>query len=134
MGYELEMHVGEISDGLGKVTGGGKYFMNVATIDLCKCGNSPIGQLVAKAKKKTCKLPKVYWYGSNGDTRITEDRYNDALRALDPKRVLAAIRKGFEESKQEYSDGYRRYAMAIALLESTIPRFGKNLKVAFFGH
>lgn len=125
MGYEVQLFLGERRRFDGEEERK-DYFGVVATIDLCV----PSDEI-----KRLCDTPDgdpVYMYGPDGNTRIVEDSYGHELSAIPAERVLALIKKANVGSG--YPNGYRRYNMAIPLLESFIASGFKNAGVVLYGH
>jgi len=140
MGYEINLMIGKLglrgpeyerdTDGLyikddhNNLTPTGRtesYFMQYASLDLCKPGyDSHIFNIAS-----TNPDPKevVYWYV--GDTRITTDRYGEELRPVPILEVLEAL----QEDDQEY----RRFRWAVALLESMVDD-SEEIHVLLYGH
>jgi len=106
-------------------TGRRETWVNViATIDLSKCGyDSEIHQI---DWKNTDKNHHWYWYGSDGNTQIKEDCYEEKSSLIPIDVVLTALKKDAEDSD------YRRFKWAIALLESM--EDDKTLSILFYGH
>jgi len=81
------------------------------------------------------KLPYVF-EGSSNETYT--DSYGDFLLVATLEEVLEAMVKDQAKSilKEEYESnrGYRRFALAIALLESFKSDFGDEVKVVLYGH
>jgi hypothetical protein len=121
MGYEVKMFLVEHYDSdETKPT----YAGIVGMVDLCKISNGKIAQLDGKRPE----APELYIYAEDGNTRTLEDSYGHNLGVYNPNEVLAALKRDNTPEK------YRRYDMAIGLLEATIPVFGDELKVVFYGH
>lgn len=98
------------------------YFMIAAEIDLCKVGDSNLFKAleVNKDKKR-----EYYWYGMDGNVRISDDRYGDKPELASLEDCIEALKKDVAESD------YRRFKWALALLESMK---GSEMKVLWFGH
>ena len=95
------------------------------TCPLCKTGdiNLPKSEI------------KVAYFADDGNTKICKDKYDAYLYQYEPQDVLAALKEANKAYvTKDNPRGYRRLAMAIALLESSIPDFGNQMKVTFFGH
>lgn len=101
------------------------YFMEYASIDLCKCGyDSEISKI---DWKNTDKNIFWYYYGSDGNTPIIEDCYGGKSEPVPIKDVIAALEKDVESSE------YRRFKWALALLKS-MDDDSEELTVMFYGH
>lgn len=98
------------------------YFMIAAEIDLCKIGDS---HLCKALKLNNDKLREYYWYGYDGNMRISDDRYEDKPELATIEDCITALKKDIKESD------YRRFQWALALLESMKD---SNMKVLWFGH
>ena len=133
MGYEVNVIIGEISEVIKPEDG--KCYMNViSTFDLCKVS---LSDLKAALKGKgirilerieEMKIIPVYFYGTDGNTRITKDLYDEELIAFEPGLLLEELKKLREK------DNYRRFPPCIALLESLLASFGSPFYVVLFGH
>lgn len=117
MGYEVKIYCGTINTPNDE---GSSYMQVVAMIDLCKV------PIIRPSKTGTA----VYlYYESDGDTPRTEDKYGDRLRAVPLSETLEAVRKA-----QKTDPSYRRYAPAIALLESLQNFEGDDIYCVVFGY
>lgn len=124
MGYETKLIIGETSPYADK--NGKQYFSVCGMIDLCKCGSdSEVSKI--DWKNKTGR-PVVYWYGYDGNKRVTKDWYDDMPR---PVPILDVIR-ALEEDVQR--DDYRRFRWALGMLRAMRENNGSDLQVLFFGH
>lgn len=124
MGYDLRLHIGEPSyserdSGTEKKP---TYLMQNSMVELCNVDTAFFNKLTKLAKES----PFGYFY-PDGNTKTTQDFYGDKLHFLPAKKVLTLLKQA---NKKEY---YRRYAMAIALLEVVIKDF-KEVVVMPFGH
>lgn len=122
MGYETKLMVGVKREKFSCDTE--TYFDIYAEIDLCKCGYSSAINCVRKHAKKK----KVFWYGSDGNERVTEDRYGEYPTPVAIKTVIKALKKDCKK------DEYRRFKWALALLEEMNKEEIEKLSVLFFGH
>jgi len=98
------------------------YFMIAAEIDMCKIGSS---HLFKALNKNTSDVSEYYWYGYDGNMRISEDRYGDKAEVATIEDCITALKKDVKESD------YRRFEWALALLESMKD---SEMKVLWFGH
>lgn len=105
------------------------WFQEMAMVDLCKLGyqDDALNRLIADSHKKakTDPLNVHYFFGSDGNTQITEDRYGSGMTPVPIADVLAAMEK--------YADYYRRTRWALALLRS-MEEDAEGLEVLFFGY
>lgn len=108
-----------------------KYFSVYAMVDLCKCGyDSKIYDLSGKSHKLANENKDkyfYYFYGSDGNSQVVEDRYGDYMYAMPIKDTIKAL------TADRQKDEYRRYKWAIALLNS-MKDDQENLEVLFFGY
>ena len=104
--------------------------LDIASIDLCKIGDSHLNKVHgdALAKAKEHQTEKFYYrYGSN-NSKITEDPYGDPLCVAPMADCLEALQKDCNE------DGYRRNEWALALLTSIEDSdVSDKFSVAFYG-
>lgn len=98
------------------------YFMITAEINLCKIGDS---HLFKSLKLNKDKLREYYWYGYDGNMRISEDRYGEKADLATIEDCITALKKDVKESD------YRRFKWALSLLESMKD---SNMKVLWFGY
>jgi hypothetical protein len=153
MGYEIKLHVGEISS-VDQET-----FLEIACVDVSKIGTGPLNHLIQFAKGKSVPVEfkdfkflkdikgnhldvdqassDFFDLGMDyinveiweGESRLGEDLYGDPLPAIPLDHVLAAVN---EELKY---DDYRRFKIAQALLnEFTSSAWGRDIYVVPFGH
>ena len=123
MGYETKLIIGVKHSGNLFQENGFNWLNEVASIDLCK---SCFYDTYIDKEKDTEKL---FIYGSDGNTKITEDRYGSPLLAIEPKNVLKMMVAANKVEK------YRRYNAAIPMLKSLIKDFeGENLTCILYGH
>lgn len=118
MGYEVKIYAGYLSRSVdAKNT---QYMHVVGMVDLSKCGN------LSPSKNGT---PVYFYYESDGDTRITEDSYGDALRAVPVGEMLKKVK-----AAQKRTPDYRRWKPAVALLESLQDFEGDEIYCVIYGH
>ena len=111
MGYEIKIIVGVKY---------GNYINDIAQVDLCKS--------IIRSTKLNDDAEETGFYSDCGEM-ITKDVYGEKLYANDIYTVLETIKAAHEE---EY---YRRYAIAIPMLESIIRDFqGSELRCILYGH
>jgi hypothetical protein len=116
MGYEIKLFVGDLVSGVN-----GKHALDVVSmIDLCKV-DTPVYEL--KFEKG---LP-IYFYDTDGNSRVEFDRYDRELVALPIEQVINAI-----ETAQS-GNTYRRYEIALSTLKSIQQTFHAPY-VVVFGH
>jgi len=116
MGYDLKLYVGELRNGVNE-----KNSLDVvAMVDLCG-----VDTLVSSLINNT-GLP-VYFYDTDGNTRVEFDRYDRELSALPIDQVIKIIQK------TNRNNPYRRYKVALGILK-TIKTTFQNPHVVLFGH
>ena len=114
---------------------GQRWFNEECVIDLCKCGDSNVGQLAIKHLLRKGKA-LLYWY--ENDKEVTEDACGDKPTPIPTKEVIEALRK--DVLVLDYGDNdrpYRRFEWALALLEAIDKRDNgkkKEFCVIFNGH
>ena len=120
MGYEVKLYAVErINEGMGG------YASVVAEIDLCKIGD---GNLYALMLKRRPDETLAYIYGTDGNTKIVKDRYDELLPVMGVDEVIKAIQA---DNKKE---NYRRFAIALAFLKEFKKHFGEDARILAYGH
>lgn len=126
MGYEINLHIGRKYNFSHEENGEG--MTEVAKFDLSKPGSGKLLDLLHVEKNKE-NATKAYLWASDGDTKLTTDRYGDQLVHIDPKAILKAIRADHKENP------YRVYALVIPYLRNAIKVYGsESLTCVMFGH
>jgi len=149
VGYETKMFVVREYEFITK--GDERYGEIIGMVDLCKCGSGEFSQLMRRSKdaqtKKFClwSLPSerqqeaIDFIRTFPDKReladqlasgkVVKDLYDDVLGVMPIDDVIAALRKDYK------SDLYRRYAIALALLESVKTHFdGEKVVIVTYGY
>jgi hypothetical protein len=108
------------------------WFQIMAMVDLCKLGHADdsLNRLLHqshKTAKEQNKAHVYYFYDSDGNTQVKEDRYGDGMWPVPIKDVLDAMKAS------EGAQTYRRLVWAIALLEAMV-KDSENLQVLFYGY
>jgi hypothetical protein len=129
MGYEVKMYVGSVSNHSKREDK--NWFQEFAMLEMCKIDRMPHHLLE--------KGTPIFFYGTDGNTEITEDCYGDKLLAV----PIDLVRDYF---KKLAKDDYLRYFWAYTLL-NTMTTKSKELRaknenkhgripthVFFFGH
>lgn len=82
------------------------------------------------------KLDKVLPYVYDGDDQAFEDAYGDFLLVVGLKELKEAIIKdnASEIAKGNYELGYRRFNIALKLIEGFEHDFGEEVLVVMWGH
>lgn len=126
MGYEVKMIVGTTPlspDSHPDQPSKGLFWIReIAELELCNIGDGPLYKLIQKYK--AMKQHPCYFYGSDGNTQVSTDRYDEALYKIPAKEVLKALRKDDLE--------YRRIPIAIDLLKAIIKEFPKEDPIVVF--
>lgn len=124
MGYEVTMHIGIISHAVDDYEKGA-WLYPIAVLEMTKIYDSKLSNLAGVPGNGE----KVYFYGTDGNTSITEDCYGKRLRAIDPQVVLKALTYDVKHGQ------HRRFTIAKALLESIIEEFqGAEIAIVLYGH
>ena len=119
MGYEVRLYVVDV--GRLKDPEYDKYFANVvATIDLAKC------QIPCRFFNK---VTDCYIYSDDGNTEFLEDCYGEPLTECSD---IPGFIEWMKKENGEYP--YRRFLLAIGLLESICPADWRDLRVLHYGH
>lgn len=122
MGYESKLYIVE-RGGL-KDDDGMTYARVLAMFDMCK-----MGSLINVFEKKT----DLYFYASDGNTRILEDMYGAPLREATVEDVIDVL-----EEAVENGDDYRRIFPLLAALKTIYEQQEDNrwgeLAVLHFGY
>lgn len=110
-----------------------RYFMVYAELDLCKLGyqDDALNRLIKKSHedaKRFWSKEFCYFYGTDGNTEITEDCYGEHFWPVPIEDVLAAINESIDPKEP-----YRRLTWAKALLE-VMANDSEKLTVLFWGH
>lgn len=93
----------------------------ISILNLCKAG-IPVSEFFRKSK---CYI----YLDGDGHTQVTRDMYGDQLtECVDVPAFLDWLKSQYAEHK------YRRYAVAIDLIEACRKQQWKNLKVLHYGY
>mgnify|MGYP003288399648 CR=1 FL=1 len=93
----------------------------ISIINLCKAG-IPVSEFF---RESNCYI----YFDGDGNTQVTEDMYGDQLtECTDVAGLLNWLKAQYAESE------YRRFAVAIALIEACYNQKWKNLKVLHYGY
>lgn len=105
-----------------------KTIQVVAMVDLCKASYNEMADVINQGHDQAGE--RGGFYDSGGNNIIVEDCYGDPMTFVDPKEVLRAMKA--DEGKEKY----RRFTMAIPLLEAAINNFSEreNLQVLFYSY
>ena len=129
MGYETELLIGSKSSLTGKDRLTGKdvtWFEIFATIKLCECDLD--SNLLALDRVNKDKNWSLFWFGSDGDERITTDKYDDRLQPVPIMDVINALKSDLK------IEDYNRFRWALSLLESMQNNEYKNITVLLYGY
>lgn len=103
------------------------WFDVYVEINLCKCGYTSNIRNIKSDNRDKNKF--WFFYGSDGNTKITKDRYDDIFKPVDIEEVINALEKDAKSSD------YRRFKWALSLLKSMKEsRGGDDLKVILYGY
>lgn len=93
----------------------------ISILNLCKT-DLPVSKFFREA---SCYI----YFDGDGDTQVTGDGYGDPLtECIDVPNFLDWLKSQYAESK------YRRFAVAIALIEACYKQRWRNLKVLHYGY
>lgn len=133
MGYEIRLHIAqEYTLGDPKIDAEfGRYSEQLAMVDLSKPGyDSHIYKLVKEQQEKYAEVIKnggirYYLPGGPVEEKIFEDSYGAPLAPIPFREVYQALLKDYAESFTPggYTDGYRRFALAVTVFEAVLNRF-----------
>ncbi len=125
MGYETELLIGKDTD---MVFEGRTYFQLVATIDMCKLGESALFNL--PWVNETPEERRWEWYPptGDGDTSISVDRYDSVPRPIPLIDVLEALEEDIDQ------DDYRRLKWAYHMLRSMHETSPNEFSVMLWGY
>ena len=102
MGYESKIYIGEkrgIKDNDGRT-----YVQVIAMFDMCKMGN-----LINVFDRKT----DCYFYADDGDTKVLEDKYGDALTESEIEDFIYVL-----EEAVDSGENYRRIFPLLSTLQT----------------
>ena len=123
MGYESKLYI--VERGSLKDDDGRTYARVLAMFDMCKMGY----HFVDVFEKKT----DLYFYGSDGNTKILEDMYGDPIREATLEDVIDYLEEAIENG-----DDYRRIFPLLAALktfyEQQLDNRWDKLAVLHFGY
>ena len=102
MGYESKIYIGEKSSI--KDNDGMTYVQVIAMFDMCKMGN-----LINVFDRKT----DCYFYADDGNTKVLEDKYGDALTEAEIKDFIYVL-----EEAVDSGENYRRIFPLLSTLQT----------------
>ena len=102
MGYESKIYIAEKTTLTGD--NGMTYVSVIAMFDMCK-----IGDLTNVFRKKT----DCYFYADDGNTKILEDKYGDALTEATLEDVICVL-----EEAVDSGENYRRIFPLLSTLKT----------------
>lgn len=108
------------------------WFEVMCDLDLCKLGyqDDALNKLIQKSHesgKANAAKEFYYFYGIDGNTEITEDKYGAIMWPVPVAEVVAAIQASLGD------EPYRRLKWLLTLLKSMSAR-KHNIHVMFYGH
>lgn len=117
MGYETKIYISRVEDD--------GYCSQIAMVDLSKCGQGKFATLV---KESTPATPE-YFLLFGDDDKVDKDMYDSPLSCMSATDALFALRQDNER------DPYRRFNIAIAMIEQAIDGFSEeSIKIIGYGH
>ena len=129
MGYEIKAYVGHTGNYESEKP---KWFDVVAEMSLSKIGSkSELMKLIVSEKErlKEDDARDVYFYASDGNTKIVKDKYGEKLFTIPLEKVLEAV------CIDDKLDDYRRIRLFGDLLLSFKVNWGEEgVEVVFFGY
>lgn len=123
MGYESRLYIVEKSS-LNKDPDIGLRFAGIVSVfNLSKVG---------KVSDQFLNYPDTdcFIYADDGNTRITEDRYGDALKEIPIKDAIEILKNAAKEDNWYY----RRFKPVVALLEGFELDKWKDLAILHYGY
>jgi len=129
MGYETRLHIGYASDIEAFKHEGRTYLFEVARVDLSKAGyTTQTGQVLDQARQEATET--FFWYGDDGNGRVTEDAYGDPLTPVPWDALVSAMRA------DQQREPYRRFTVALSLLTGFKPDewWDQHPVVVQYGH
>ena len=120
MGYEHKLIIVDQHDHV--INDSGNSWAEVISIlNLCKA-DIPVSKFF---RESNCYI----YFDGDGDTYVTEDGYGDQLtECIDVPGFLDWLKLQYAEDK------YRRFAVAIALIEACYKQKWNNLKILHYGY
>jgi hypothetical protein len=139
MGYDLRLHISEhVPYESARSTKKTPHHFSkggIATLEMCNVG-SDVLDAISIVRGKYVYIYDMVWNNDNNgedvylEEKVVDDNYGDRLKIIPVQKLLKILK--IEEAKD---DGYRRFRMAIAILESLLKDFApKYLYVLPFGH
>lgn len=105
MGYDTKIVIVEKTSGIDG-TDGRNFAEKIAEFNLCKMNyKGPYMKILPMMRVTNC-----YYYMDDGDTRILEDNYGDAIREINLVPLIRILKK------EDHT--YRRIPAIIGMLES----------------
>ena len=117
MGYEVRLHIGEVSKG-GELQDGTKVpdrLIEVCSVDLCSPDDETFKAMGEGNRETGIRI----FSNIDGNATTDTDGYGSALVVMEPERVIEIL-KGSK---------YRRSMIAVAMLEAVVESFPHCLKV-----
>lgn len=125
MGYEINLVLLERQKGAHIVYGTERpYARTVGTLDLAKVG-SEVCDGILKAERFGANV--AFYMPGDGDKTVDTDCYGKKVKAFKARRMINILKNSDDPE-------YRRFKMAVALLEEFIEGFGETAYVACYGH
>lgn len=124
MGYESKLYI--VEKGYHQDDDGRVYAQIISTFDMCKCYF--LADVLTKEPKTNC-----YFYSDNGNDRVIEDKYGDALTETSVDTVINILEEAIEMGEE-----YRRIFPLLSMLKTFKEQQAENkwinLAVLHYGH
>lgn len=119
MGYESKLIIVDQHDSITDDSGN-SWAEVISILNMCKA-DLPVPKFFEESN--------CYIYFDGSDTEVTEDKYGDRLtECVDVPEFLDWLKSRYAESQ------YRRYAVAIDLIEACYKQKWNNLKILHYGY
>lgn len=120
MGYEHKLIIVDQHDSITDDSGH-SWAEVISILNLCKA-DIPVREFF---RESNCYI----YFDGDGNTQVTEDMYGDKLtECIDVPKFLDWLKAQYAESQ------YRRFAVAIALIEACYKQPWKKLKILHYGY
>lgn len=120
MGYEQKLIIVDQHDSITDDSGN-SWAEVISILNLCKA-DIPVSEFF---RESNCYI----YFDGDGNTRVTEDGYGDRLtECIDVPELLNWLKSQYAK------EHYRRYAVAIGLIESCYEQKWNNLKILHYGY
>lgn len=147
MGYETKLiigypHTNGSGDGSAEYEKKyGRSYGEIVRIDMSKCGNGPLGQLLSdriQAHKKLLeagKTPVTGFYADGGSELVTEDSYGDPVTPVPLVDVAKAVAAELDKAERAHEIPYRRFSTLEEICDDLLQNYRDYELVALtYGH